>query len=305
MMMKAKLCGVLLGLSVSVGCGGDDLISPPPEPMMRMPDPDPMRPQQFVAFGDFGVDTVDELNVARLVKRIAPDFIVALGDNNYLKSTEYDRAIGKYYADFIGQYQGTYGAGSATNRFWPALGNHDWDAMPIDAHYAYFPALPGNKRYYDLRVGRVHIFFIDSDPREPDGVTADSVQAKWLQSALAASDACHKLVAFHHPPYASSGFAGAWMRWPFKAWGADAVLAGHQHSWERMRVDDIPYLVSGLGGALNRFEIVDKTPYTEHYYHGDFGVLKITVDAKGILYEFISQRGDLIDSLSVAKACAS
>ena len=95
------------------------------------------------------------------------------------------------------------------------------------------------------------------------------------------------------------------MRWPFKAWGADAVLAGHQHSWERMRVDDIPYLVSGLGGALNRFEIVDKTPYTEHYYHGDFGVLKITVDAKGILYEFISQRGDLIDSLSVAKACAS
>lgn len=288
---------------VGLGCGGGEPEMYLPPPMMQMPDPDPFRPQQFVAFGDFGVDTVDELNVSRLVKRLAPDFIVALGDNNYLKGSEYDRAIGKYYADFIGQYQGHYGPGSTTNRFWPALGNHDWDAMPIDAHYAYFPALPGNKRYYDLRVGRVHLFFIDSDPREPDGVTADSVQGQWLKAALSASNACHKLVAFHHPPYGSSGFDVAWMRWPFRAWGADAVLAGHQHSWERLRVDDIPYLVSGLGGALNRFPLVSRNPYTELYYNEDFGVLRITVDAHRILYEFLSEKGILVDQLQVAKEC--
>lgn len=290
-------------LLFGIGCGADGIDQMKPPPTMWMPDPDPNRPQQFVAFGDFGVDSVDELNVSRLVKAMNPDFIVALGDNNYLKGNEYDRAIGKYYADFIGQYQGMYGSGSTTNRFWPALGNHDWDAMPIDSHYAYFPSLPGNKRYYDMRVGRVHIFFVDSDPREPDGVAVDSVQAMWLKSALAASSACHKLVAFHHPPYGSSGFDVIWMRWPFKEWGADAVLSGHQHSWERMRVDRIPYLIAGLGGALNRFGILSKTPYTEMYYNDDFGALKATVDSMGIRYEFFSQKGELVDSLSVAKAC--
>lgn len=306
-MMRKSQALVLRLLSVGLlsaeACGTEDPFEPFPPPPMRMPTPDPNRPQRFAAFGDFGVDTPDELAVSRLVSGWRPDFVLALGDNNYLKSTEYDRAIGKYYSEFIGQYQGTYGSGSTTNRFWPVLGNHDWDAVPIDAHYAYFPALPGNKRYYDVIVGRVHLFVVDSDPREPDGVAVDSLQAKWLKAALAASTACHKIVAFHHPPYASSGFDGPWMRWPFRAWGADAVLAGHEHSWERMRVDGIPYLVAGLGGALNRFGIATKTPYTEHFYYDDFGALRITVDNAGILYEFIAQSGTLIDSLSIPKSC--
>src|SRR5262249_3575199 len=67
---------------------------------------------------------------------------------------------------------------------------------------------------------------------------------------LAASKARWRVVYFHHAPY-SSGPHGSTlaMRWPFKAWGADLVLSGHDHIYERVVVDGLTYLVDGLGGA--------------------------------------------------------
>ena len=38
------------------------------------------------------------------------------------------------------------------------------------------------------------------------------------------------------------------MQWPFAAWGADAVLSGHAHAYERIERDGIVYFVNGLGG---------------------------------------------------------
>src|SRR5438105_3897204 len=83
----------------------------------------------------------------------------------------------------------------------------------------------------------------DSDEHEPDGPTADAPQGGWLQRALAASTACFKVVYFHHPPYSSGNFEVPRMRWPFKGWGADVVLAGHDHLYERFEVDGLPYFV--------------------------------------------------------------
>lgn len=272
--------------------------------------PDGMHPDlgpsglRFAVVGDFGVDTLDERRVADLIHGWAPDFVVTVGDNNYHKASDYDRVIGKYYARYIGGYNGAYGPGSLKNRLWPALGNHDWDARPIQAWYDFFSMLPGNKRYYDVVEGRVHLFFIDSDPREPDGVRVDSTQALWLKQALAASTACHKLVVFHHPPYSSGEFQVEWMRWPFKEWGADAVLTGHEHFWERLSIDGIPYLVDGLGGALNRFQFPFPNPASQFRYNADFGAMLVTVDTAGISYEFFDWRGQRQDALSVPKTCS-
>ena len=38
------------------------------------------------------------------------------------------------------------------------------------------------------------------------------------------------------------------MRWPFQAWGASAVVAGHAHSYERIMIAGFPYFVNGAGG---------------------------------------------------------
>jgi len=106
----------------------------------------------FAMIGDFGLSSQPELDVANMVKSWNPDFIVTDGDNNYEtgQASTIDLNIGQYYHDYIFNYHGTYGAGSATQRFWPALGNHDWgNKIPnpngANPYLAYF-TLPGNER---------------------------------------------------------------------------------------------------------------------------------------------------------------
>ena len=39
------------------------------------------------------------------------------------------------------------------------------------------------------------------------------------------------------------------MQWPFADWGADVVVSGHAHTYERIMRDGIVYFVNGLGGS--------------------------------------------------------
>ena len=189
---------------------------------------------------------------AGLVDSWAPT-VVTLGDNSYPESTPatIDETIGKYYAKYIHPYRGKYGPGSPTPRFFACLGNHDWQSGSIQAHLDYFD-LPGNERYWQLQRGPVRFFCLDSDAKEPDGVTAGSAQGQWLQRELGAARDPYRIVVLHHPPH-SSGQHGSQptMQWPFREWGASAVYAGHDHDYERFDfgLGTIPYVVQGLGGA--------------------------------------------------------
>jgi hypothetical protein len=296
------------------GCGDD---SPGPADMAVDDGPDlsmsgvmPHITQRFAVIGDYGVNTMDEGAVAGLVKRWAPDFIVTVGDNNYPngEALTIDGNIGQHFGEYIGSYTGKYGKGSPVNRFWPALGNHDWYSADGDQPYLdYFPALPGNRRYYDVALGDIHLFVVDSDPHEPDGITANSVQAQWLAARMAASTECFNLVVFHHPAYSSGDpiFTEPKMRWPFKEWGADVVLTGHQHQYERLIVGGLPYVVDGLGGALNRFGFASVEPGSMVRYSEDFGALFVEVARGKLFFTFRDTHGKVIDAFEVARDCAS
>ena len=265
---------------------------------------------RFAVIGDYGVDTPDEMDVAKLVKGWHPDYIVTVGDNNYPSgaANTIDANIGQYFAPFIGGYTGKYGQGSADNRFWPCLGNHDWYAPTgAQAYIDYFPSLPGNRRYYDVAVGSVHFFAVDSDPHEPDGIDVGSPQARWLQAALAASHECFNIVFFHHPPYSSGDptFTEPQMRWPFVAWGADLVLTAHQHNYERLAIDGMTYVVDGLGGALNRFGFFATQPGSLVRYNAAFGALFVEVFDGRLDLQFRNTHGDVVDRFDVQRDCAA
>src|SRR5688572_15104008 len=125
----------------------------------------------FAVIGDFGHAGPVEQAVADVVKSWNPDFILTVGDNNYPdgEASTIDENVGQYYHEYIGNYEGSYGPGAATNRFFPILGNHDWRADGAQPFLDYF-TLPGNERYYDFVRGPVHFFALDSDPSEPDGI---------------------------------------------------------------------------------------------------------------------------------------
>jgi len=142
---------------------------------------------------------------------------------------------------------------------------------------------------------------LDTDQREPDGATPTSIQGQWLERKLAESKSPWKLVLAHHAPYSSGKVPGVpHMRWPFKAWGADAVLSGFYHVYERLLVGDLPYFVNGLGGAyISGFGEPD--PNSRFRYDADHGAMIVDANATQITFRFVNRDGRIIDEYVLLK----
>ena len=259
----------------------------------------------FAVIGDYGLAGAGELAVANLVKGWNPDFIITTGDNNYDvgSATTIDANIGQYYQGFIYPYVGSYGPGATTNGFFPSLGNHDWYAAGATPYLDYF-TLPGNERYYDFTWGPVRLFAVDSDPNEPDGTASNSVQAAWLQSGLTTSSGCWNLVYFHHPPYSSGPHeSDARMQWPYQAWGADAVLSGHDHDYERIVLNGFPYFVNGLGGK-SIYAFGPPVTDSQVRYNATFGAMLIVASSTAITFQFVATDGAVVDTYALSGGCS-
>jgi tartrate-resistant acid phosphatase type 5 len=260
--------------------------------------------QHFAAIGDYGYAGPAERDVANLIKSWNPDFIITLGDNNYDvgDSTTIDQNIGQYFHEYIYNYKGRYGPRTSSNRFFPSLGNHDYYTRNGEAYRDYF-TLPGNGRYYDFVRGDVHFFALDSDPLEPDGITETSVQAQWLRAALMASTARWNVVYMHHAPYSSGPHGNTVaLQWPFKEWGASVVIAGHDHDYERLLANGIPYLVNGAGGrSLYR---VTKTPIaqSQKFFNSDYGAMLLDATPDSLTMRFFTRKQVLIDTYVLHQA---
>jgi tartrate-resistant acid phosphatase type 5 len=250
----------------------------------------------FAIVGDTGNSSAATA-VADLIKDRSPDHIVTTGDNCYGKvalSTQVGSRYGSY-VDF--------------RRFWPSLGNHEYEDVcgdKIRAYKAYFD-LPNNERYYEVRLGPVHFFIVNSNNQEPDGRSATSKQANWIKSRVQASSAPWQVVVFHHPPF-SSGSSGSTtiMRWPFEQWGVDAVFNGHAHDYERILRDDdkdgkkIAYFVSGLGGA-SKGSFSGTVQGSVFKYNAEFGALFLTATDSQLSFEFRNVKGNVVDTYTLSK----
>lgn len=260
-------------------------------------------PLVFGVIGDFGTNGLSELAVSNLVKSWNPDFIVTVGDNNYPngEAATIDQNVGQYYHDFIYPYLGSYGAGATKNRFWPALGNHDWlSADGMAQPYLDYFTLPNNERYYEFVEGPVHFFVLDNDDPEPDGIVVTSTQALWLQTQLALSITPWQLVIMHHPAYSSGATHGSYpeVQWPYQAWGADAVLAGHEHQYERLDVAGFPYFVTGTSGDLtSAFD--PPLPESVVRYNDKHGAMRVEASASQVVFQFINKDGVVIDTYTL------
>lgn len=275
---------------------------------------------RFAVIGDFGTGDANEAAVARLVASWQPQFIVGVGDIYYSEAGgtgtgRYDRAVGAFYCAWLKDIKTTGTAcpkGTATkNAFFPALGNHDLsDAVPAPDSYLEYFTLPGkgftnssgNERYYEFTWGQVQFFVLNSNPDEPDGITVGSKQANWLKTRLAASTARWKIVVDHHPPFSSdnSHGANAALQWPFAQWGADAVLSGHSHTYERIKHDGIVYFVNGLGGQ-RRYEFSTPVDGSRARFSANFGAQSVVATWTTMQFDFHDVTGALVDTYTLRK----
>lgn len=257
---------------------------------------------RFAVIGDYGSAGTLEADVAKLVKSWKPDFVITTGDNNYPNGSDstIDQNIGQYYHEFISPYVGRFGKGDTVNRFFPSLGNHDWRTPGVLPYLNYF-TLPGNERYYDFVRGPVHFFAIDSDVHEPDSIGASSVQALWLKKQLSASLSPWKIVYFHHPPYSSGDHGNSTkLQWPFKEWGASAIITGHDHTYERLTVDSLLYFVNGSGGN-KLYEWGTIVPGSSVRYNQDVGAMDVRATDAMIEFRFVTRNDSLVDRYTIRR----
>jgi hypothetical protein len=187
---------------------------------------------------------------ARLLDDIG-GLVITLGDNVYPSGT--DREFRQCYHRSWGRH---------LDRTRPAVGNHEYRTKDAAGYFNYFGerAGPRGKGWYSYDHEGWHLVVLNSD--EP--LRRDSEQYRWLVADLARNRGTRCTLAYFHHPRWSSGKHGGAER-VVDAWralydgGADVVLAGHDHHYERFAPMDpvgrldrergIRSFVVGTGGA--------------------------------------------------------
>lgn len=294
----------------------------------------------FAALSDSGNSTSSNAKgVADLIKGWSPDVVVHAGDLIYSSSNGgntdvsddlYETQVGQRYWWAIGGYNGPYGQGpSGVTRFLPTPGNHDFDdgdTVTDLARYFEFFSRPSSPLYYDVKIGPVHFFFVNSygygpnsgetgpggsaiagtgatSPTGDSDLSSTGTQGSWLQTALGASDCPFRVVVWHHPPATSEntkkpGYSV--MDWPLYTWGADLLICGHSHMYERINMSDGHVLVTvGTGGHSLRSIAATAVSGSQAYYDDDYGALKVSATATALNLQFYSQDETLRDSATI------
>ena len=158
--------------------------------------------------------------------------------------------------------------------------------------------------------GEVEFVVLDSDSHEPDGIGVSSVQAAWARDTLQASTATWQVVLLHHAPYSSATHGpNPAVQWPFAEWGADLVIAGHDHTYERLLVDGIPYVVNGTGGApLYSFPaLLPESVVRDNSSHGAqrCTASKATLTCDYLVVDATAASGRLVDTFTLKNAAYS
>jgi hypothetical protein len=238
--------------------------------------------------------------------------VLPLGDSQYEDGL---------LADFLLSYDLSWGRVKAITR--PVPGNHEYHTGSAAGYFDYFngigsgtgPAGDRNRGYYSYDIGNWHLVALNSNCGAIGGCGATSPQGQWLRDDLAASSASCTLAYWHHPLFSSGEYSpGISSTRPlFQALydsGADVVLNGHDHNYERFAPQDangafdprgIRQFIVGTGGNSN---YAQGTPLANSEVRNStsFGVLELTLGADSYDWRFVPAAGDTFTD-SGSEAC--
>src|SRR5215211_1543568 len=226
----------------------------------------------------------DELT-AQLLDTI-PGTVFTTGDNAYDNGT---------MVEYLNCYDPTWGRHKERTR--PSPGNHDYLTSGAAGYFQYFNNVPS---YYSYNLGSWRIYALNSEIDASD----NSPQVTWLKADLASNPA-QCVLAYWHRPRWSSGVNHGSSEDSQTLWqilyeaGAELVLNGHEHNYERFTEMNavgaavspgLREIVVGTGGR-NLYEFGSALPASEVRENSTFGVLKLTLRADGYDWEFVPIAG--------------
>jgi calcineurin-like phosphoesterase family protein len=247
----------------------------------------------FVGAGDIAnCESLEGARATSALLDVPGSTVFTLGDHVY------PAASPKGFRDCYGPTWGRYKA-----RTRPAIGNHDLAKDLGRSYFDYFGELAGPKGrgFYSFDLAAWHVVSLNS----AGAVGPHSPQMKWLRDDLAAHPAACVLAYWHIPKFSSGGHGSdptmdeAW-HVLYQA-GADVVLNGHAHDYERFapqsdkgRPDPSrgirEFVVGTGGGEPDRFG--RPAPNSEVRETGITGVLKLTLKPGAYTWEFLGTDGE-------------
>lgn len=250
----------------------------------------------LLAAGDIAscLSTGDEAT-AQLVSAISGT-VATLGDNAY------ERGSGAEFANCFGPSWGAF-----KDRIYPAPGNHEYLTPGAQGYFDYYGAAAGviGKGYYSYDLGAWHVVVLNSQCWEIGGCGATAPQSQWLKADLSAHPALCTLAYWHVPRFSSGAHGDSNLVQSFwdllYAAGADVVLDGHDHDYERFAPQNpqgqadaargILEFVVGTGGRSHYPFPGGPQPNTLVRNDATFGVLKLTLHAGSYDWEFVPVAG--------------
>ena len=241
---------------------------------------------RFMVVGDTGTGGSAQTKLAGTMlaahAKFPFEFVLMLGDNLYGSERPND-----YREKFEEPYKGLLDEGV---KFYAALGNHD---DPQQSQYERFNM--HGERYYTFKVKDVRFFALDSTYMSPD-------QLKWLEKELKSSNEEWKICFFHHPIYSSAGRHGSDVELRkvleplFVQYGVDAVFAGHEHLYERIKPQkEIYYFTSGAGGKLRKGDVNKGSPLTAAAFDTGQSFMLVEIDGDEMYFQTVTTSGATVD----------
>lgn len=219
------------------------------------------------------------------------DWILTLGDIAYEDGT---------FNEFRTNFHPTWGM--FKGRIRPAPGNHEYQTIGALGYFRYFGKMAGprGKGYYSLDIGKWHIVALNSNCGDVS-CAEDSDQVRWLRRDLAAHRNTCTLAFWHHPRWSSgtthgsnddvAAFVGA-----LHEFGAEIILVGHEHNYERFAPQDpggrkdvdrgIRQIVVGTGGA-DHHPLGPPISNSQVRNAETFGVLELVLHPRSYEWRFV------------------
>jgi acid phosphatase type 7 len=223
--------------------------------------------------------------------------VFTAGDNAYPDGTA---------ANFAECYDPSWGRHIDRTR--PTLGHHDYFTEGATGYFDYFGEAAGapTKGYYSYDTREWHVIALNSLCSQVGGCDSTSPMVNWLEQDLAANPNTCTLAYFNHALFSSGRHGNASQVKPIwnvlYAAGADVVVNGRDHSYERFAPQDpngaldkakgIREFVVGTGGAgLFSFDLGTIKPNSEARNDHTYGVLTLTLHPSSYDWQFVPVAG--------------
>jgi len=262
-----------------------------------------------VAVGDIACGAATPSGTACLYAKTAdvaaaqnPNVVMPLGDDQYEKGE---------LSDFRNFYDRTWGRLKSISR--PVVGNHEYQVSGAAGYFDYFngvgvndgPAGARGKGYYSYDIGDWHVVTLNSNCSFV-ACYAGSPQESWLRADLAGNTKPCTMALWHHPRWSSdvnelTNTSVTPLVQALYDSGADLLLVGHAHDYERFAPQDpngspdtdhgLTQIVIGTGGRSEVAFAPQAEPNSLVRKTGTYGVFRLGLHNGYYDYKFVPITG--------------